>query len=108
VGVQRVGAHLDLLEGILEAMGPASLAYALEDRLDPFAATELGDKERHVRLTLRGRVRVEKERQPAFAAGEIGVSWRTSSMAADRRRRPIKHQGQTTSETISMVGMAIK
>jgi hypothetical protein len=34
-----------------------------------------------------------------------GISRRTCSMAVDRRRRPMKHHGQTRSETISMVSM---
>jgi hypothetical protein len=76
VGIQRVGAQFDLLEGELDAGLAPRLADLLPDLGQLFRAAELLLQEGPVRLARLGRVRVEEEGPPLhrhFAIGLLGA-----------------------------------
>ena len=73
MGMEGVGAHLDLVEIVVESVRCPRLTHSLENCLDFLWAAELAGQKRQVWLAFRRCRRIEKERPPACNAVEVRV-----------------------------------
>jgi hypothetical protein len=107
VRIQRIGAQFDLLEGERYA----GLADPLRRRAARFGQllwpAELPFQEGPVGFARFGRVRVEEEGPPTDRYFAVRLLGAPQFQRRSRWRLPMKHQGQTTSETTSIVSFMV-